>query len=486
VYVSPAQSNPISGTDVRNNLGKNVDDDTKMDFFSKRAYPKFNKKIYDLITKKLSESYEPLFISKEVIEEWVATKLSDILKESNTTTTSGGDVDDGPNFFFPNYDVYSNISEKRAQQIGYTVFKQIMDKKYEDYYEHPTYPKGPVKAVTPFPAGVIGKTTATNQKDITTSRAYDLWFAHVTRSMALAGYSLVRAKDEIEKRLATKNLKSYNSMIKNYILTARRLAKSGVLFAAMFSLLGVAKAQLSGTVTVGSGGTYSDLSALASAIASNGIGTGGLTANLVSNITQTGRVTFKQNSTNPATSAKPITIDGKNYTVTSSITNDAGIVFDGSTVPTEGTATAAIEQSRMDSLLDGVWDNSGDINSAKIMASAGVVSSLRNTLSGMATNADSVVSNLDANATSGGNIIARVAVYVSQFGPIAVVPNKHMPANTLYVVDYSTWGLAFAGGKKIHTTDIATQTSAEQKLLECYYTLEARSEEANAAYYNIA
>ena len=158
-------------------------------------------------------------------------------------------------------------------------------------------------------------------------------------------------------------------------------------------------------------------------------------------------------------------------------------VGDGSTVPTEGTATAAIEQARMDSLLDGVWDNSGDINSAKIMASAGVVSSLRNTLSGMADNVDA---NVNANASSGANIISRVAVYVSQFGPIAVVPNKHMPANTLYVVDYSTWGLAFAGGKKIHTTDIATQTSAEQKLLECYYTLEARSEEANAAYYNIA
>ena len=163
-----------------------------------------------------------------------------------------------------------------------------------------------------------------------------------------------------------------------------------------------------------------------------------------------------------------------------------GVLFNGSTVPTVGDNNPAISQTTMDSLLDGVWDNSGDINSAKIMASAGVVSSLRNTLSGMATNADSVVSNLDANTTNGGNIIARVAVYVSQFGPIAVVPNKHMPANTLYVVDYSTWGLAFAGGKKIHTTDIATQTSAEQKLLECYYTLEARSEEANAAYYNIA
>lgn len=162
--------------------------------------------------------------------------------------------------------------------------------------------------------------------------------------------------------------------------------------------------------------------------------------------------------------------------------NAAG-VGDGSTVPQVAGADTEIDQALMDELLDGVWDNSGDINSAKIMASAGTVSSLRNTLNGMANNVDA---NLNANSTSGGNIISRVAVYVSQFGPIAVVPNKHMPAKTLYVVDYSTWGLAFAGGKKIHTTDIATQTSAEQKLLECYYTLEARSEEANAAYYNIA
>ena len=136
----------------------------------------------------------------------------------------------------------------------------------------------------------------------------------------------------------------------------------------------------------------------------------------------------------------------------------------------------------MDNLLDGVWDNSGDFGSLKLMASAGTVSSLRNGLNGMADNVDS---NLNANSTTGGNIISRVAVYVSQFGPIAVVPNKHVPANTLYALDYSTWGLAFAGGKKIHTTDLATSTSAERKLLECYYTLECRSEEANGAYYNI-
>jgi len=155
---------------------------------------------------------------------------------------------------------------------------------------------------------------------------------------------------------------------------------------------------------------------------------------------------------------------------------------DGTTVPDQGTATDTIDQTRMDNLLDGVWNSSGDFGALKLMASAGTVSSLRNELSGMADNVDS---NLNGNSSNGGNIISLVAVYVSQFGPVAVVPNKHMPANTLYAVDYSTWGLAFAGGKKIHTTDIATRTSAEQKLLECYYTLECRSEEANGAYYNI-
>lgn len=158
----------------------------------------------------------------------------------------------------------------------------------------------------------------------------------------------------------------------------------------------------------------------------------------------------------------------------------ANTLSDGTTAPVAGT-NDAISQTAVDDLLDGVWNNSGDINSAKIMATAGTVSSFR-TLSGMADNVDS---NLNGNATTGGNIISRVAVYVSQFGPIAVVPNKHMPANTLYVLDFSTWGLAFAGGKKMHTTDLSTSTSAEQKLLECYYTLECRSEEANGAYYNI-
>lgn len=147
-----------------------------------------------------------------------------------------------------------------------------------------------------------------------------------------------------------------------------------------------------------------------------------------------------------------------------------------------GTA-ATLTTAQLSGLIDAVWNESGDFNNVKLMGSAATIASLRATASsgpglGMATNVDT-----DAST---GEIVNRVSVYQSQFGPMAVVPNKHMKANTLYVLDMSSWGLAFGGGKKIHTTDIATQASAEQKLLECYYTLEARSGNANAAHYAVA
>jgi len=155
----------------------------------------------------LDKVNERIFIPKEFIEEWVSENLNRILSEISTSTAgaatnSGKIVDDGPNLFFPNYDTFDAISKRRAEQIGYTVFKQIMSGELEDYYEHPIYPNGPVKAVSPFPAGVIGKATAVNQKDLFGDEAYDKWYNHVTRSMALVGYELVKDFDKSFKDLA--------------------------------------------------------------------------------------------------------------------------------------------------------------------------------------------------------------------------------------------------------------------------------------------
>lgn len=138
------------------------------------------------------------------------------------------------------------------------------------------------------------------------------------------------------------------------------------------------------------------------------------------------------------------------------------------------------EEAFLTSVLDGVWDGSGDFSNVSIMADAARVTSIRSKVNGMA-GADGMTTDVSA-----GEIYNRIAIYQSQFGPVKVIPNKHMPANQIYVLDMSSWGVAFGGGKTIHTTELSTSTSAEKQLLETYFTLEARSEEANGAVYSIS
>src|SRR5210317_1828649 len=182
VYAAPSSGGGISGTETRNGLSVGSDEQKK-DFFSKRAYGKFNATIFKMITDKLNEGIE---IPKEIIEEWL------INESSNLGGNAGSDVDDGPNFFVPNYDTFQKISVSRAAKIGYEVVNMITSKEIEDYYDHPEYPNGPVKAVSFFPAGVLGTQTPSNQVDIYTSDAYAKWFTHVTRKAAMVGYQLVQ------------------------------------------------------------------------------------------------------------------------------------------------------------------------------------------------------------------------------------------------------------------------------------------------------
>ena len=180
VYAAPSSGGGISGTETRNGLSVGSEEQKK-DFFKKRAYGKFNATIFKMITDKLNEGV--IEISKEMIEDWLINESSKI---------SAGQVDDGPNFFFPNYDVFSKINVDRATRIGYEVVNMISNKELEDIYDHPIYPNGPVGAVTPFPAGVLGTTTANNQVDIYSTDAYSKWFKHVTRSASMVGYELVK------------------------------------------------------------------------------------------------------------------------------------------------------------------------------------------------------------------------------------------------------------------------------------------------------
>ena len=217
VYIAPQQSNPISGTEVRIGLRTGSVEDKKK-FFIKRAYGKFNPKIFKFIAGKLSQlpeiTSEGIFIPKHIIENWVVNNV-ELLKEASKI--GGADeADDGPNFLFPTYKAFDRVAKKRAEDIGYTVLAQIMSDELTDIDSHPIYPKGPVKAVTPFPAGVIGKTTATNQKDFYGSQAYKMWFKHATRFAGLVGYSVldsIELDDDREEAEKTKKIKNVNEDI---------------------------------------------------------------------------------------------------------------------------------------------------------------------------------------------------------------------------------------------------------------------------------
>jgi len=186
LYIAPMQGGAISGTEVRQGLSMGSDDQ-KEKFFKDRAYGKFNKSIFKLVTDKLNES---LFVPKETIEEY--------MMEISTGGLGGLDVDDGPNFFIPNYKTFRKVAADRATKLGYTIVNMIGDEKFEDYYEHPQYPDGPQTTVSYFPAGVIGTMTPNNQVDIYSSGAYSNWYKHVTRNAALVGYDVIKKLD-IEK-----------------------------------------------------------------------------------------------------------------------------------------------------------------------------------------------------------------------------------------------------------------------------------------------
>jgi len=207
VYVSPAQPNPVSGTDVRVGLGSGTEEQ-KRNFFLDRAYPKFNKTIFSLITNKLQESCIRL----------TKTQLEDLLIEVSSGLGQEM-VDDGPVIFLPDYNSFKVINSERAQQIGWEIINMVMDDSIDDYI---TYPEGPIKKVTFFPRGAIGKKDPMGEFDVMVNGAYDKWYKHVTRTASLVGYSVVDKALGIDDKLSTDLAKGAKPLAKESDKTIQR------------------------------------------------------------------------------------------------------------------------------------------------------------------------------------------------------------------------------------------------------------------------
>ena len=82
-----------------------------------------------------------------------------------------------------------------------------------------------------------------------------------------------------------------------------------------------------------------------------------------------------------------------------------------------------------------------------------------------------------ANNKSPAFVVAAVDIYVSDFGNLQIVPNRLMPAETAYLLDYEYWDIAYL--RPFMTHDLARTGDSISQLLVVEYGLRSKNEEAN-------
>ena len=117
VYPVPAEQNPISGTDVRNGLGSDNAEKSKKFFL--KAYPKFDKDIYKMITGKLNESVN-------------TEPSSELRPEPHPTRHEIEHPEDEKKAFDGNKAPYDPISELLGRVAAEEIFKDFVNEYFNE------------------------------------------------------------------------------------------------------------------------------------------------------------------------------------------------------------------------------------------------------------------------------------------------------------------------------------------------------------------
>ncbi len=189
VYVAPSQGNGISGTQVRKGMSDS-DEKSRTKFF-KSVYPKFNQKIYDLVSSRLIKV-------ESVMESFLQTvNISSILNENETATGIGGNsqgVDDGPGAFYGNMKTFKKEMEDVVGTLGWNIVTYLMDEDDMESFTDTEYPTGPGRyPVSFFPSGKEGLDALSTRygNDLQGKKAYKKWADHIKRVSLQMGYEFL-------------------------------------------------------------------------------------------------------------------------------------------------------------------------------------------------------------------------------------------------------------------------------------------------------
>jgi hypothetical protein len=218
VYAAPSQGNGISGTEVRKGMS-NPDEQERVKFF-KKVYPKFNQKIFDLVSGRIAKV-------ESVMESFLQTfDMNELINEASSIPTSGkGIVDDGPGAFYGNMNTFKKEAEDVTERLGWEIVSYLMDDDSMESFIDTTYPKGPGRlGVSFFPTGdTMDGQTKRYGKDITGRPGYAKWAKHIKRVALRLGMEFVKfvepkELDNLTPKIDTEKQKAKKNNLKEGVL----------------------------------------------------------------------------------------------------------------------------------------------------------------------------------------------------------------------------------------------------------------------------
>jgi len=218
VYVAPSQARGISGTEVRKGMS-NPDEQERIKFF-KSVYPKFNQKIFDLVSGRIAKV-------ESVMESFLQTfDMSELINEASQIPVSGkGIVDDGPGAFYGNMKTFEKESQDVTERLGWEIVSYLMDDDSMESFTSTEYPSGPGRmGVSFFPTGdTMDGQSKRYGKDIAGRPAYRKWAKHIKRVALRLGMEFVKFVepkdvDNLTQKIDTEKQKAKKSKLKESIL----------------------------------------------------------------------------------------------------------------------------------------------------------------------------------------------------------------------------------------------------------------------------
>jgi hypothetical protein len=218
VYIVPPQGRGISGTEVRKGMSE-PDEQKRIKFF-KSVYPKFDQKIFNLVSGRMSKV-------ESVMESFLQTiDINEIIKEGSSVSPIGRSmVDDGPGAFYGNMNTFRAEMDDVVGKLGWDIVSYLMDDDSMENITSTEYPKGPGRlGVSFFPTGdTMDGQTKRYGKDITGRPGYTKWAKHIKRVALRLGMEFVKFAepkeiDNLTPKIDTEKQKAKKNNLKEGII----------------------------------------------------------------------------------------------------------------------------------------------------------------------------------------------------------------------------------------------------------------------------